>query len=113
MSRSNTLESEQLTDSMYYILLSLLKARHGYAIMKFIEDLTNCEMVMGPGTLYTLLKKLTNAKWIEQVIKESHDRTKVYRITMVGREILKKEIVRRRRMVEQGERELLEVEDEK
>lgn len=54
--KNNALESEQLTDPMYYILLSLLEERHGYAIMKFIEELTNGEVSMGPGTLYTLLK---------------------------------------------------------
>ena len=34
MSKSNTMESAQLTDAMYYILLSLMIERHGYAIMK-------------------------------------------------------------------------------
>lgn len=112
MSKSNTLESEQLTDSMYYILLSVLEARHGYAIMKFIEDLTERETMMGPGTLYTLLKKLTKAEWIEQVLEEQEDRTKAYRITADGKEMLMKEMKRRKRMVELGERVLLEVEDE-
>lgn len=112
MSRNNTLESEQLTDSMYYILLSLIQVRHGYAIMKFIEDLTDREMVMGPGTLYTLLKKLTKAQWIVQVLEEQGDRTKAYQITMEGKEILKKELRRRKRMVELGEQVLLEVNDE-
>ena len=32
MSKSNTMESAQLTDAMYYILLSLMIERHGYAI---------------------------------------------------------------------------------
>ena len=34
MSKSNTLETEQLTDAMYYILLSLMKERHGYVTIK-------------------------------------------------------------------------------
>ncbi|MFQ9723709.1 MAG: PadR family transcriptional regulator [[Clostridium] innocuum] len=66
MSKSNTMESEQLTDAMYYILLSLMNERHGYAIMKYIEELSNQSITMGPGTLYTLLKKLCRAEWILQ-----------------------------------------------
>lgn len=111
MSKSNTLESEQLTDSMYYILLSLLEVRHGYAIMKFIEDLTEKEMSMGPGTLYTLLKKLSKVNWIVQTSVDS-DRTKAYQITPDGKEMLCKEIKRRKRMVEHGELVLKEFDDE-
>ena len=40
MSKNNTAESEELTDAMYYILLALMKERHGYAIMKYVEELT-------------------------------------------------------------------------
>lgn len=101
MSRSNALESEQLTDSMYYILLSLLQERHGYAIMKFIEDITDGNVVMGPGTLYTLLKKLSKANWIELTSLDS-DRTKVYQITEEGRQALINEFKRRRHMVQEG-----------
>ena len=31
----------QESDAMYYILLSLMIERHGYAIMKYIEELSN------------------------------------------------------------------------
>lgn len=100
MSKNNSLDSEQLTDSMYYILLSLVEERHGYAIMKFIEDLTNHEVSMGPGTLYTLLKKLCKAEWIIQV--QEIERTKTYQITEIGSVILTQEYERRCRMVEHG-----------
>lgn len=107
MSKSNALESEQLTDPMYYILLSLLKERHGYAIMKFIEELTNEEVSMGPGTLYTLLKKLSKAGWIQLNSLDS-DRTKVYQITEEGEHVLLREFKRRKHMVEEGARVLKE-----
>lgn len=107
MSKSNSLESEQLTDSMYYILLALLEERHGYAIMKFIEDLTNKEVIIGPGTLYTLLKKLSKANWIQLNSLDS-DRTKVYEITNEGRAALINEFKRRKHMVEVGARVLKE-----
>lgn len=107
MSKSNALESEQLTDPMYYILLSLLEERHGYAIMKFIEELTNEEVSMGPGTLYTLLKKLSKAGWIQLNSLDS-DRTKVYQITEEGKHVLVREFKRRKHMVEEGARVLKE-----
>ena len=102
MSKSNTMESAQLTDAMYYILLSLMIERHGYAIMKYIEELS-----MGPGTLYTLLKKLCRAEWILQT-SVTADRTKKYQITDTGRQVLLHEVARRKRMVEDGLRILEE-----
>ena len=100
MSKSNTMESAQLTDAMYYILLSLMIERHGYAIMKYIEELSNQSITMGPGTLYTLLKKLCRAEWILQT-SVTADRTKKY-------QVLLHEVARRKRMVEDGLRILEE-----
>ena len=54
MSKNNTAESEELTDAMYYILLALMKERHGYAIMKYVEELTQGRVVIGPGMICTL-----------------------------------------------------------
>ncbi|MEJ8736441.1 PadR family transcriptional regulator [Erysipelotrichaceae bacterium HCN-30851] len=108
----NTLqETEQLTDAMYYILLSLVEPRHGYAIMKYIAELSNHTIHMGPGTLYTLLKKLSNANWIMQT--STDDRTKTYQITETGLQILRTEIKRRKHMVEDGIRVLKEAGYEK
>lgn len=107
MSKNNTLESEQLTDAMYYILLSLVEERHGYAIMKFIEETTRGHVTMGPGTLYTLLKKLHQAGWIEQT-SGAEERQKTYKINSTGMSILKKEFERRCFMVEEGRRILKE-----
>ena len=66
MPKTDTFESEQLTDAVYFILLSLVEVRHGYAIMQFISEATNNRVSMGPGTLYTLLKKLDKSEWIAQ-----------------------------------------------
>ena len=33
-------KTEQLTDSMFYIMAALTKPRHGYAIMNLIEEKT-------------------------------------------------------------------------
>lgn len=107
MSKNNALETQQLTDAMYYILLSLIEERHGYAIMKYIEEISEEAITMGPGTLYTLLKKLCAAAWIHQTSVDA-DRTKKYQISESGLMILRHEVKRRQRMVEDGLRVLKE-----
>ncbi len=39
-----------LTEATYYILLSLVKPMHGYGIMQLVEEMTNGEVKLGPGT---------------------------------------------------------------
>ena len=102
MSKNDTFESEQLTDAAYYILLSLVEKRHGYAIMQYIEKLTDGLIIIGPATLYTLLKKMNASELIEQ--KDlSNDRKKQYKITDRGLILLKNEVRRRTLMAKHGE----------
>ena len=41
-----------LTEVTFFILLSLYKPKHGYAIMQFIEEKTGGRLSLGAGTLY-------------------------------------------------------------
>ncbi|WP_058300572.1 PadR family transcriptional regulator [Gorillibacterium timonense] len=101
MSRSSSYELEQLTDPAYYILISLLTPRHGYGIMKYISELTEEEVTMGPATLYTLIKKMQKAGYL--VLNEDEDeRRKTYSLTEKGRSMIENEIERRARMAEHG-----------
>ncbi|MMZ68910.1 Transcriptional regulator PadR-like family protein [compost metagenome] len=69
--------------------------------MKYIEELTDGEISMGPATLYTLIKKLMKNDYIEA--GESDDeRRKPYIVTNKGQDIILKEIERRSRMAKQG-----------
>lgn len=98
MPRKGSIDIGELTDSAFYILSSVIEEKHGYLIMKTIEDLTNNEVVIGPASLYTTLKKLLKAGLIE--IKEASDENKkVYKITEMGREMLANEIERKKRMI--------------
>lgn len=101
LSKNNIIEMDQLTDLVYYILLSLLQEKHGYSIMKHIETLTNGEVSIGPASLYTSLKKLQNAGFI-QLLEDKHDRRKTYVATQRGKIMLMSEIERRSKMVEHG-----------
>ena len=48
-------EMEVLTPQMYYVLLVLHQPMHGYEIMSEITRITNGEITVGAGSLYTLL----------------------------------------------------------
>ena len=47
-----------MTESAFYILLSLHEPRHGYAIMQHVEEITEGRIRIGPGTIYGTLSKL-------------------------------------------------------
>ena len=78
-----------LTPAMHHILLALLKEdRHGYAIMQAVEVLSDGAMRLGPGTLYSTIRKLLQAKMIEESGERPDDddeRRRYYRLTNSGR----------------------------
>ena len=51
-----------LTEGVYYILLSLMEPKHGYAIMTDVEALTDGEVKIGAGTLYGAITVLLEKK---------------------------------------------------
>ena len=82
-------EFETLTPQMFYILVVLNVPRHGYEIMNEIMRITNDEIRVGAGTLYTLLSRFQNDGYIELV--SEIDRTKIYQITKIGKYKLQEE----------------------
>lgn len=78
-------EFETLTPQMFYILVVLNVPRHGYEIMR----ITNDEIRVGAGTLYTLLSRFQNDGYIELV--SEIDRKKIYQITKIGKYKLQEE----------------------
>ena len=94
-----------LTEATYYILLSLVKPMHGYGIMQMVEEMTNGEVKLGPGTLYGNTTKLLKEKLIVEVA--STDRKKCYELTAFGREVLELEYNRLQRSVRNGNSSIL------
>lgn len=90
MKRNNNLP---LTETVFYILLSLLEPAHGYLILQKIELLSNGDVKMAAGTLYGALENLVKLKFIESV-KSNDPRRKVYVITDYGKDILRLELER-------------------
>jgi len=101
--------TEQLTDSMFYIMAALTKPRHGYGIMSLIEETTKGAITIGPASMYTIIKKLLNQKWI-YLYDGTDSRRKTYYLTEKGKKVLEEEVKVRKLMVELAENGLKEVE---
>ncbi|HBC96593.1 MAG TPA: PadR family transcriptional regulator [Clostridium sp.] len=102
MSRDTSLKKGELTDTYYYILLSLMKPKHGYLIMKSVEEISKNTFSIGPASLYTSIRKLLDAGLIK-LIDESSQR-KIYMTTDEGVKFLKRDIRKKRRMIEAAEK---------
>lgn len=96
-------ESIALTESTYYILLSLYSPRHGYGIMQQTEALSAGRVRLAAGTLYGALNALCEKGWIEPLPLAGESRRKEYRLTRSGLEALRGELNRLRQLVANGE----------
>jgi len=96
-------ERGALTEAVFYILLSVHKPKHGYAIMQSIESMTKGRVVLGPGTLYGAINALAQKQWITAVSTERDSRKKEYIITKTGREVFLGELERLRELLGHGE----------
>lgn len=83
---------QTLTEQMFYILIFLTDENCGVDIMKMVEEHTNGRVVIGPGTLYSLLDNFVK----ENIITETRieNRKKNYIITDSGKKMLEKEYQR-------------------
>lgn len=92
-----------LTESFYYILLSLRKPNHGYGIIQEVSELTGGRVQLGAGTLYGALQSLEKKGWINLVyMDEASRKKKEYVITPQGQEMFRKERERLMELVENG-----------
>ena len=81
-----------MTETAFYILLSLSEPRHGYGIAKFVSELTNGRIKLGSGTIYGPLTKMQRDHLI--AVFDDSDKRVVYEITDNGKNILNAEIDR-------------------
>jgi DNA-binding PadR family transcriptional regulator len=99
--------SNQLSKSEFYILLSLaIKERHGYEIMKQVEQDSGKKVLLGPGTLYGSIKRMLQERLIEEVAGDN-PRRKYYTLTEKGRKLLSSELDRYNDVVELAKRKNL------
>jgi DNA-binding PadR family transcriptional regulator len=95
-----------LTPAVFHVLLALAGGeRHGYAIMQEVAASTAGRIKMGPGTLYGTVKRLLEARLIEESDERpdpelDDDRRRYYRLTGVGEEVVRAEARRYAEIVE-------------
>ena len=78
-----------LTESTYYILLSLYTPQHGYGIMQRTEALSGGRVRLAAGTLYGALTSLCEKEWIVPLPMSGDTRRKEYQLTAKGLTVLK------------------------
>lgn len=101
-------ENIALTETTYYILLSLYTPQHGYGIMQRTEELSNGRIRLAAGTLYGALNTLCDKNWITPLPMETGSRKKEYKLTQQGLTVLKHELKRLQQLVTNGETVLKE-----
>jgi DNA-binding PadR family transcriptional regulator len=85
-----------LTEAVLLILLSLAEhPRHGYSILKDVEEVSGGRVVLSTGTLYGALRRLLDEGWIERFEEDDTTRGRqAYRLTTLGQRTLQTEVTR-------------------
>lgn len=90
----NSAMNNTISQPEFYILLSLaIKSKHGYEIMKQVEQDSARKISLGPGTLYGAIKRMLTSDLIEEVPGDD-SRRKYYTLTEKGRQLLSSELER-------------------
>jgi DNA-binding PadR family transcriptional regulator len=94
-----------LTPAMFQILLALADGeKHGYAILKEVEEHTGGEVRLSTGTLYGIIKRLLGDGLIAECrnrppAEEDDQRRRYYKLTPGGREVAIAEAERMERLI--------------
>ena len=99
-------EHGALTEAVFFILLSMIRPRHGYAVMQHIEQLTDGRVILGAGTLYGAITTLLEKQWICAVGHDKDSRKKEYTVTASGKRVLQNEITRLQELLTIGASEM-------
>jgi len=103
-----------LTESTFAILLSLATGiKHGYAIMKDVEQLSNGRYRLSTSTLYTALSRLQDQGLIQRIQNKDADTNpglprKAYSLSALGRRVLEAETQRMHTLVLEAQLRLIE-----
>ena len=93
-----------LREPTLLILLSLAPTpRHGYAILKEVEVLSEGRVKMSTGTLYGAIERLLDQDWIRRVDdplpNDTNRERKAYTLTDIGHKVLNAEVTRLQKLV--------------
>jgi len=95
-----------LTEPTFYILLSLVSGKkHGYAILKDVNNLTSGRVNLSTSTLYTAISRLLDQRLIERLPDDTESNAgpglprKAYVLTKLGRRVLEAETHRMQNLI--------------
>ena len=94
-----------LTPAMFQVLLALGDGeKHGYAILKEVEEQTDGHVRLSTGTLYAIIKRLLTEGAIQECrnrppVEEDDQRRRYYRLTATGRQVAIEEAERMERLI--------------
>ena len=83
-----------LTPAVFFILFALADGeKHGYAIMQSVSKISDNQVRMGPGTLYTTIQRLSDLDLIRETRivgrqGEHEKRRRYYKLTGTGKMVL-------------------------
>ncbi|HXU49092.1 MAG TPA: PadR family transcriptional regulator [Candidatus Binatia bacterium] len=89
-----------LTPAVFFILFSLAEGeKHGYAIMQSVSRMSENQVRMGPGTLYTTIQRLLDLGLIRETeisgSQADHEkRRRYYKLTRMGKTVLAADVDR-------------------
>lgn len=91
-----------LTPVVLHILLALAGERlgkHGYALAREVEEVSEGQIRMGPGTLYGSIQRMIDSSLIEESASARRtagddQRRRYYKVTSFGRRVLELELAR-------------------
>lgn len=99
-----------LSPAVFFVLFALADGhKHGYAIMQEARALSEEQVRLGPGTLYSTIQRLLDLNLIEETESrgepaDHESRRRYYKLTRVGRAALDAEISRMESVVRLAKR---------
>lgn len=100
--RRDPAEFLPLTPAAFHVLLALADSpRHGYSILKDVEERTGGDVRLSTGTLYGLIKRFLDDELIVELPAEDdgNERRRPYKLTPFGRQVARAEAVRLEQLV--------------
>ena len=100
-------ERGPLTEAMFYTLMVLARRDVcGTEIAQAVAERTAGRVKLGPGTLYTILARFLEEKYIRELETDLVGRKRTYQLTETGRAAYQAELRRLRQCVLDAEEDL-------
>ena len=101
---TDLLSNLPLREPTFLILLSIAPGpRHGYAILKEVDVLSEGRVKMSTGTLYGAIDRLLEQGWIlrveDPIPNNTNRERKAYKLTELGQSVMNAEIARMQNLV--------------